>query len=71
MTEIQRRPEAVNILCVGHSVGQTYNLWQVQRIISNSVEYQVLKPVHDAEELISQRGHVEGWCAAMRVVFFS
>lgn len=51
--------------------GQTYNLRQVQRIISNSVEDQVLEPVYNAEQLITERGHVEGWGAPMRVVFFS
>jgi hypothetical protein len=40
--------------------GHTYNLRQVQRIISNSVENEVLQPVDHVEELLAQRSHGVG-----------
>jgi hypothetical protein len=40
----------------------TYNLRQVQGIISNRVENEVLEPVDNVEELLTQRSHgVGGW----------
>jgi hypothetical protein len=43
--------------------GKAYNLRQIQRIISNCVEDQILQPIYNAEEFISQRGH-GGWMLA-------
>jgi hypothetical protein len=42
--------------------GHTYNLGQVEGIISNSVENEVLEPVDNVEELLSQRSHGAGGC---------
>lgn len=42
--------------------GHTYNLRQVQRVISNSVENEILEPVDDVEQLLTQRSHVVGGC---------
>jgi hypothetical protein len=40
--------------------GHTYNLRQVQGIISNSVENKILQPVDHVEELLAQRSHGVG-----------
>jgi hypothetical protein len=48
-------------------LGRTYNLGQIEGIISNGVEDQILQPVDDVEELLAQRRH----CAGLYVLFFA
>ena len=43
-------------------VGYAYNLRQIQRIISNGVEDEILKPIDDVEQLLAQRRHGAGDC---------
>jgi hypothetical protein len=43
-------------------LGRTYNLGQIEGIISNRVEDQILQPVDDVEELLAQRRHCAGVC---------
>lgn len=40
--------------------GHTYNLRQIQRVISNGVENQILQPVDDVEQFLAQRRHGAG-----------
>jgi hypothetical protein len=40
--------------------GVTYNLGQVQGIISDGVENEILQPVDHVEELLAQRSHGAG-----------
>lgn len=42
--------------------GHTYNLGQVQGIISYRVENEILQPVDHVEELLAQRSHGVGGC---------
>jgi len=47
--------------------GVTYNLGQVEGVISNGVENKILQPVDNVEELLSQRSHgVGGGVVALR-----
>jgi hypothetical protein len=47
--------------------GHTYNLGQVEGVISNGVENKILQPVDNVEELLSQRSHgVGGGVVALR-----
>jgi hypothetical protein len=52
-----------------HRLGQrdhTYNLGQVQGVISNGVEHEILQPVDHVEELLAQRSHgVGGVCGVL------
>ena len=48
-------------------LGRTYNLGQIEGIISNSVEDQILQRVDDIEELLAHRRH----CAGLYVLFFA
>lgn len=60
-----------DVLCyIAHALakGTTYNLGQVEGVISDSIENKVLEPVHNIEELLTQRRHNAGervrfWCS--------
>lgn len=40
--------------------GATYNLGQIERVIADGVENEVLEPVDDVKELLTQRRHDAG-----------
>jgi hypothetical protein len=46
--------------------GATYNLWQIQGVISDCVEDEILQAIDDVEQLLAQRSHGAGrvFCVA-------
>ena len=50
---------------VGLRGERTYNLGQIEGIISNGVEDEVLESVDNVEQLLAQRGHGAGGCVAV------